>query len=122
MRLLGICFRRTVVTIASMLALAAHRPGIAAEAPTVTITVECRGASADRMATAVAAPLERRFATIAGVTTISSANTAGRSEIIVEFDGDRDKDAAAVEVQSAVSELCVPQDLPSQPVVGRGGR
>jgi HAE1 family hydrophobic/amphiphilic exporter-1 len=121
MVLRGICFRRTVITIASMLALAGNRPGIAAEAPTVTMTVECPGASADTMATEIAAPLERRFATIAGVASISSVNTTGRSEITVELDGDRDKDAAAVEVQTAVSGLRVPQDLPSSPAVAREG-
>jgi hydrophobic/amphiphilic exporter-1 (mainly G- bacteria), HAE1 family len=121
MRLLGICFRRAVVAIASMLALAGHRPAFAAEAPTITITVEWPGASADSMAIEVAAPLERRFATIAGVASITSINTAGRSEITVEFDGDRDEDAAAVEVRSAVSEVGLPQDLPSSPVVAREG-
>jgi HAE1 family hydrophobic/amphiphilic exporter-1 len=74
------------------------------------------------MAVSIAAPLERRFSTITGVSSIGSTNTAGHSTITVEFDGGRDIDAAIIEVRSAVSEVSLRRDLPAGPVVARGGR
>ena len=55
------------------------------------------------MAVSVAAPLERQFATIAGITSITSLSTEGNTQITLEFDLNRNIDAAALDVQSAIS-------------------
>ena len=55
------------------------------------------------MAAAVATPLEKQFATISGITSISSTNTQGSTNITLQFDLDRDIDAAAQDVQVAIS-------------------
>jgi HAE1 family hydrophobic/amphiphilic exporter-1 len=87
------------------------------EVPTITVTTTYPGASADTMAVSVAAPLERQFATIAGITTITSSNTQGSSQITLEFDLNRNIDAAALDVQSAISVALrrLPEDLPAPP-------
>jgi HAE1 family hydrophobic/amphiphilic exporter-1 len=69
------------------------------------------------MAVSVAAPLERQFSTIAGVTSITSLSTEGNTQITLEFDLSRDIDAAALDVQSAISVAAsrLPEDLPAPP-------
>jgi HAE1 family hydrophobic/amphiphilic exporter-1 len=87
------------------------------DVPTITVRAELPGASPDTMAVSVAAPLEREFATIAGLTSITSSSTAGFTSITLEFELDRDIDAAALDVQSAISvaNRRLPDDLPSPP-------
>ena len=87
MRLSELCIRRPVMTTLVMASLLLagffgyRQLPIAAipriEVPTITVTVQYPGASADTMAVSVAAPLERQFSTIAGVTSITSLNTEG---------------------------------------------
>src|SRR5688572_27986202 len=108
-----LCIRRPVMTTLLMASLLlagffgyrqlpmAAIPRI--EVPTITVTTTYPGASADTMAVSVAAPLERQFTTIAGITTITSSNTQGSSQITLEFDLNRNIDAAALDVQSAIS-------------------
>ena len=69
------------------------------------------------MAVSVAAPLERQFATIAGITSITSLSTEGNTQITLEFDLNRNIDAAALDTQSAISVAAarLPEDLPTPP-------
>jgi HAE1 family hydrophobic/amphiphilic exporter-1 len=72
------------------------------ETPTIQVTATLPGASPDNMASAVATPLEKQFATIAGVDAISSTSTTGRTQVTLEFNQSRDIDNAAVDVQAAL--------------------
>jgi HAE1 family hydrophobic/amphiphilic exporter-1 len=131
MRLPEICIRRPVMTTLLMASLLLagffgyRQLPIAAipriEVPTINVSVSYPGASADTMAVSVAAPLERQFATIAGITTITSLNTQGSSQVTLEFDLNRSIDAASLDVQSAISVAMarLPQDLPTPPAYRR---
>jgi HAE1 family hydrophobic/amphiphilic exporter-1 len=72
------------------------------ETPTIQVTAVLPGASPDNMASSVATPLEKQFATISDVNVISSSSTQGRTQVTLEFDQDRDIDKAAVDVQAAL--------------------
>jgi HAE1 family hydrophobic/amphiphilic exporter-1 len=87
------------------------------DVPTITVSAELPGASPDTMAVSVAAPLERQFATIAGITAITSSSTQGITQITLEFDLNRNIDAAALDVQSAISvaNARLPDDLLAPP-------
>src|SRR5262245_42652941 len=91
------------------------------EVPTINVSVSYPGASADTMAVSVAAPLERQFAAIAGISTITSSNTQGSTQVTLEFDLNRSIDAASLDVQSAISVAMarLPQDLPTPPAYRR---
>ena len=127
MRLSELCIRRPVMTTLLMASLLLagffgyRQLPIAAipriEVPTITVTVQYPGASPDTMAVSVAAPLERQFATIAGITSITSLSTEGNTQITLEFDLNRNIDAAALDVQSAISVAAarLPEDLPTPP-------
>ena len=127
MRLSELCIRRPVMTTLVMASLLLagffgyRQLPIAAipriEVPTISVSVQYPGASADTMAISVAAPLERQFSTIAGVSAITSLNTEGSSQITLEFDLNRSIDAAALDVQSAISVAAsrLPEDLPTPP-------
>src|ERR1041384_1431016 len=71
--------------------------------PTIVVQASLHGADPDTMASAVATPLESQFTTIAGVSSMSSSNTQGATSITIQFDLDRNLDAAAQDVQSAIS-------------------
>jgi len=71
--------------------------------PTIKVNAQLSGASAETMATAVTAPLERQLSFLPGVTTISSSSTLGHTAIQVEFDLARNVDAAAQDVQAAIN-------------------
>ncbi|MBV9701995.1 MAG: efflux RND transporter permease subunit, partial [Methylobacteriaceae bacterium] len=85
--------------------------------PTIQVLALLPGASAETMATSVAAPLERQLALISGVTSISSASSLGRTAIQVEFDLGRSIDAAAQDVQTAINAAGgqLPKNLPNPP-------
>ena len=72
------------------------------ETPTISVNANLPGASPDNMAASVALPLEKQFATIAGLDSISSTSTQGRTQVTLEFAEGRDIDAAAVDVQAAL--------------------
>src|SRR5687767_11774936 len=72
--------------------------------PTIQVTAELRGANPEVMASSVATPLERQFSTIAGVDTMNSSNTTGRTRITLQFSLERDIDSAAQDVQTAISQ------------------
>jgi HAE1 family hydrophobic/amphiphilic exporter-1 len=71
--------------------------------PTISVSASLPGASPETMASAVATPLEKQFATIAGIDTMTSTNTQGSTRITLQFDLNRDIDGAALDVQSALS-------------------
>ncbi len=72
--------------------------------PTIQVRASLPGASPETMASAVATPLERQLSTIAGIEAMSSTNGQGSSIITLQFALDRDIDAAAQDVQSAISQ------------------
>ncbi|HEX5280978.1 MAG TPA: efflux RND transporter permease subunit [Micropepsaceae bacterium] len=85
--------------------------------PTILVTATLSGASAEIMSTSVAAPLERQLAQIAGVTEMTSFSALGATGVTVQFDLDRDIDAAAQDVQAAITAAgrTLPQAMTSPP-------
>ena len=85
--------------------------------PTVVVFASRPGADPETMGTSIAAPLERRLGEIAGVTELTSVSATGATTIIVQFDLDRNIDAAAHDVQAAINAATpdLPADLPSRP-------
>src|ERR1700726_2779452 len=75
----------------------------AVEFPTVDITATLVGASPEDMAASVAGPIERQLSTIAGISSMTSISSLGRSEIIIQFDLNRNIDGAALDVQTALT-------------------
>jgi len=71
--------------------------------PTIQVTGELPGASPETMASAVATVLERQFSTIAGIDEMSSVSAQGITRITIQFSLDRDIDAAAQDVNSAIA-------------------
>src|SRR6476660_2804804 len=87
------------------------------EFPTISVGSGLPGASPDTMASAVATPLERQFGRIAGVTEMTSSSTLGSSSIVLQFDLNRNIDAAARDVQAAINAARgqLPANLPNAP-------
>ncbi len=85
--------------------------------PTINVTAGLSGASPETMASAVATPLEGQLATISGIDNISSVSSQGVTRITLQFDLDRDIDAAALDVQSALSaaQRKLPASMTSSP-------
>jgi hydrophobe/amphiphile efflux-1 (HAE1) family protein len=85
--------------------------------PTIQVTAHLPGASAETMATSVAAPLERELALISGVASLSSTSSLGQTSITVEFDLGRSVDSAAQDVQTAINVAggLLPKSLPEPP-------
>ena len=71
--------------------------------PTISVTAQLAGASPDTMAATVASPLERQFGQIAGVTQMTSTSTLGSTQITLQFELTRNVDAAAQDVQAAIT-------------------
>jgi HAE1 family hydrophobic/amphiphilic exporter-1 len=71
--------------------------------PTITVSAGLPGASPQTMAAAVATPLEKQFSTIAGLDAMTSSSTLGGTNITLQFTLSRDIDAAAQDVQAAIS-------------------
>ena len=85
--------------------------------PTILVTGQLPGASPETMASAVATPLEKEFSTIAGLDSMNSANALGFTQITLQFTLDRNIDAAAQDVQSAIARAArlLPKDMPIPP-------
>ncbi|MGO9008923.1 MAG: multidrug efflux RND transporter permease subunit [Bryobacteraceae bacterium] len=85
--------------------------------PTVNVGAQLPGASPETMATSVATPLERQFSRIASVTEMTSSSGLGSSSITLQFDLNRNIDAAARDVQAAIAAArgYLPTNLPSNP-------
>ena len=78
--------------------------------PTITVNANLAGASAETMASSVATPLEKNFSTIAGLDSMSSTSSLGRTQITLQFILSRNIDAAAQDVQSMIARTA--RDLP----------
>jgi HAE1 family hydrophobic/amphiphilic exporter-1 len=72
--------------------------------PTIQVNANLPGASPETMAAAVATPLEKQFSTIAGIDNMTSSSGLGSSSITIQFSLDRSIDAAAQDVQAAISQ------------------
>ncbi|MCX5893689.1 MAG: multidrug efflux RND transporter permease subunit [Deltaproteobacteria bacterium] len=86
--------------------------------PTIQVSASLPGAEPETMATSVAAPLERQFGRIAGVTEMTSASYRGVTTIVLQFELSRNIDGAARDVQAAINaaRTYLPSNLPSNPV------
>src|SRR5450432_1958027 len=87
------------------------------EFPTISVSAGLPGADPETMASSVATPLERQFGRIAGVTQMTSNSSSGSTNVTLQFDLDRDIDAAARDVQAAINAARgqLPANLPSNP-------
>ena len=85
--------------------------------PTIQVQAQLPGANPDTMASAVATPLEKQFSTIAGIDSMTSVSTSGQSTVTMQFSLDRNIDAAAQDVQSAIAAAArqLPSTLPTPP-------
>ncbi|OAP39841.1 acriflavine resistance protein B [Sinorhizobium glycinis] len=127
MSIFEFCIRRPVATLLMSLALVfaglfayAALPVAAlprTEFPVINVSATLPGASPETMATSVATPLIKQFNTIAGIDSISTNNSLGSTSISIQFALDRDIDAAAADVQAAITRTLrtLPQDMPSPP-------
>src|SRR5271166_5064285 len=85
--------------------------------PTISVAASLPGASPETMASSVAQPLERQISQIPGVTQMTSTSSLGVTGITVQFDLDRNIDAAANDIQAAINAAAgqLPKNLPSPP-------
>jgi len=85
--------------------------------PTISVSAGLPGASPETMASSVATPLERQFGRIAAVTEMTSSSTLGSCSVTLQFDLNRNIDAAARDVQAAISAArgYLPSNLPNNP-------
>ena len=85
--------------------------------PTIQVGAGLPGASPETMASAVALPLEKQFATIAGVTSINSTSSLGSTNVTLQFDLSRNIDAAAQDVQAMIAKTArqLPPQMPAPP-------
>jgi HAE1 family hydrophobic/amphiphilic exporter-1 len=85
--------------------------------PTIAVSASLPGASPETMASSVAQPLERQIAQIPGVSQMTSTSSLGATAVTVQFDLDRNIDAAANDIQAAINAATgqLPKDLPSPP-------
>ncbi len=89
----------------------------AVDFPTIQVTAQLPGASPETMATSVATPLERQFGHIASLTEMTSTSYLGQTTIVLQFDLNRNIDAAGRDVQAAINAAnsYLPSDLPAKP-------
>jgi len=85
--------------------------------PTITVNANLPGANPETMAAAVATPLEKQFSSLPGIDTISSSSSLGSTSITLQFLLDRNIDAAAQDVQTAIARVVrqLPPDMPAPP-------
>ena len=85
--------------------------------PTIYVSAQMPGANPEAMASSVAAPLERAFATIPGIDLMTSRSSNGSTGITMQFDLDRNIDGAALDVQSQITATLkkLPPQLPAPP-------
>ena len=89
--------------------------------PTVQVTTQLPGANPETVAALVTAPLERQFGQIPSLATMSSQSSFGLSQIVLQFDLDRDIDGAAQDIQSAINAAAaaLPRNLPYPPTYSK---
>jgi HAE1 family hydrophobic/amphiphilic exporter-1 len=123
MNIAGLFIRRPVMTTLVMVGillfgLVAYRllpvsdlPSV--DYPTINVSASLPGASPETMASSVATPLEKTFSTIPGLDAMTSSSGQGSTSITLQFTLDRDVDAAAQDVQAAISQTLrrLPQDI-----------
>ncbi len=85
--------------------------------PTISVQASLPGAGPETMGTSVATPLERALGRIAGITEMTSSSSVGSTNIILQFDLNRDIDGAARDVQAAINaaSTLLPGNMPSRP-------
>jgi len=85
--------------------------------PTISVSAQLPGASAEIMASSVATPLERQFGHIAGVSEMTSTSYLGQTNVTIQFDLSRNIDGAARDVEAAINaaRTYLPTNLPSNP-------
>jgi multidrug efflux pump len=85
--------------------------------PTIEVSADLPGASAETMASSVATPLERSLSDVPGVTEMTSSSSLGRTQLVLQFDLGKNIDAAAQDVQTAINAAggLLPKDLPNPP-------
>ncbi|MEO8099057.1 MAG: efflux RND transporter permease subunit [Acidobacteriota bacterium] len=85
--------------------------------PTIQVRADLPGASAETMAASVATPLERQFSTVPGIDSMTSSSTRGQTSVTLQFGLNRDIDAAAQDVQAAISQVIrrLPNGMPNPP-------
>ncbi len=127
MNLPELCIRRPVMTTLLMVAIlifgvlgyralpVSELPAV--DFPTISVSASLPGASPETMAAAVATPLEGQFSTIAGLASMNSTSAQGSTTITLQFALSRDIDAAAQDVQSAISaaQRKLPPNMPAPP-------
>jgi multidrug efflux pump len=89
--------------------------------PTIQVTTQLPGANPDTIAALVTAPLERQFGQIPSLQTMTSSSSFGISQVTLQFDLNRDIDAAAQDVQSAINAAAstLPRNLPYPPLYSK---
>jgi HAE1 family hydrophobic/amphiphilic exporter-1 len=87
--------------------------------PTISVTASLPGANPKNIAASIATPLERRFGSISGLTSMSSTSSTGSVSVTLQFDLTRNIDAAAADVQMAISQSLrqLPAAMPSPPTL-----
>ena len=127
MNLPELCIRRPVMTTLLMAAVmifgvmgyrslpVSELPAV--DFPTISVTANLPGASPETMAAAVATPLEGQFSTIAGLDSMTSTSAQGSTTVTLQFSLERNIDAAAQDVQSAISAALrkLPPNMPTPP-------
>jgi hydrophobic/amphiphilic exporter-1 (mainly G- bacteria), HAE1 family len=120
-----LCIQRPVMTTLVMFAIVlfgalgyqslpiSNLPNV--DFPTIQVTSTLPGASAETMASAVSIPLEKQFATISGLTQMTSASTLGQSLVTMQFDPARNIDGAALDVQASIT--AASKQLPPQMII-----
>jgi HAE1 family hydrophobic/amphiphilic exporter-1 len=85
--------------------------------PTIQVSANLPGGNPETMASSVAQPLERQFSLIAGLSQMTSTSSLGSTQITLQFDLNRSIDAAALDVQAAITAASgqLPANLPSPP-------
>jgi multidrug efflux pump subunit AcrB len=85
--------------------------------PTISVSASLPGASPETMASSVATPLETQFAQISGLAQMTSTNALGSTQITLQFDLNRNIDAAAQDVQTGIDAAGgqLPKNLPTPP-------
>jgi HAE1 family hydrophobic/amphiphilic exporter-1 len=85
--------------------------------PTIQVQANLPGGDPGTMASAVASPIERQLTTIAGIDSMTSSSGNGNSQVTLQFDLARSMDSAAVDVQTALSEVMplLPAGMPAPP-------
>jgi len=89
--------------------------------PTILVSANLPGASPETMASSVAMPLERQFSSIEGLDSMTSTSSLGSTQITLQFNLKRNLDAAAQDVQTAISQSTplLPPEMPQPPTYKR---